>query len=89
MPPSYRPPRPPRPATKKPSRKARGYDEPWQKVRLQVLNEEPLCRACPAAGRATWAECVDHIDGDVSNIDPMNLQALCTLCHSKKTLQNL
>ena len=33
----------------------------WQRIRLQVLAEEPLCRACQAADRVTAAAEVDHI----------------------------
>lgn len=28
----------------------------------------------------------DHIDGDTSNREPYNLQALCRHCHGKKTV---
>ena len=32
---------------------------------------------------------VDHIDGDRSNNDPLNLQTLCANCHRLKTKQNM
>ena len=34
--------------------------------------------------RSRWE--IDHIDGDPSNNDSSNLQALCPCCHSFKTL---
>lgn len=60
----------------------RGYDYFWKKIRLAVLREEPLCRACQAP-----ATCVDHIQplkqgGDHSR---WNLQPLCASCHNSKT----
>lgn len=58
----------------------RGYGRNWQRLRLLVLHEEPLCRECRAA-----ATDVDHIDGDVTNLARENLQALCHGCHSRKT----
>ena len=36
---------------------ARGYDAAWQRLRLRVLSEEPLCRSC----RASPATEADHI----------------------------
>ncbi|NBV59713.1 MAG: HNH endonuclease [Rhodobacteraceae bacterium] len=60
----------------------RGYDRLWQKIRLAVLREEPLCRSCQQP-----ATCVDHITplkkgGDHSR---WNLQPLCASCHNSKT----
>ena len=63
----------------------RGYDRNWRKVRLMVLNEEPLCRECTKEGRITPATEVDHIDGNARNLWRENLQPLCKSCHSKKT----
>ena len=60
----------------------RGYGRAWEKIRLAILREEPLCRGCQ--GPAT---CVDHIkplkDGG-TNHRP-NLQPLCASCHNSKT----
>lgn len=57
----------------------------WRKIRIQVLNEEPLCRICSKVGRVTAADTVDHIiphkDDPVLFYDRDNLQSLCKLCH--------
>jgi len=81
-PPKHRPLRLPsrheRPAT------ARGYGWTWQKLRLVVLAEEPICRRC----RRALAAHVDHIvpkgAGGTDACD--NLQGLCAPCHADKTV---
>lgn len=57
----------------------------WRKIRAGVLQAEPLCRICAAKRRITAASCVDHINGDAMDNDRMNLQPLCSRCHSRKT----
>ena len=68
---------------------ARGYDRTWQRLRLQVLAEEPLCRFCLAAGRLTEAREVDHVvpiaRAPELRLDRSNLRPLCTPCHSGRT----
>lgn len=63
---------------------ARGYGHHWRRMRQRVLREEPVCCICGAI-----AECVDHIQplssGGTHSRD--NLQALCTRCHSIKTVK--
>jgi 5-methylcytosine-specific restriction protein A len=79
-------PRPPRPDAR-PSAHRRGYDAAWQRLRLVILGEEPLCRPCRQAGRTTAAEHVDH-DVPLSKggtNDPANLVPMCQPCHSAKT----
>ncbi len=66
---------------------ARGYNRNWRKVRVMVLNEEPLCRECLKEGKTTPANEVDHIDGDARNLSRENLQPLCKPCHSRKTVR--
>lgn len=66
----------------------RTYD--WQKVRGEVLRQEPLCRHCSKAGLTVLANVVDHIipikhGGAEFNLE--NLQPLCVACHNKKTKQ--
>ena len=59
-----------------------------QRDRAQILAEEPLCRACFAAGRVTASEEVDHISDDVPDElwdGRENKQALCKPCHKAKT----
>ena len=60
----------------------------WRKVRSVVIQCEPLCRMCKAAGVITAATDVDHVSGDPSDNTPDNLQPLCHECHSRKTAQD-
>jgi 5-methylcytosine-specific restriction protein A len=57
----------------------------WRKLRLMILQNEPLCRECSAV-----AEMVDHIrpikEGG-ARLDPENLQPLCHSCHNRKRAQ--
>lgn len=73
---------------RRPNAAARGYGAVWRRVRLQVLSGEPLCRTCKAKGRITSANEVDHIDGNSSNNDTVNLRALCKPCHSARTARD-
>ncbi|PKG49280.1 MULTISPECIES: HNH endonuclease [Halomonadaceae] len=61
----------------------------WQRLRAQVIAEEPLCRHCLARGVVSPTTDVDHIhngDGDYSDDNSReNLQGLCHECHSHKT----
>ena len=61
-----------------------------QRIRKQVLGEQPLCVACKAKGRVTVATQVDHIvalvNGGEDHAD--NRQALCASCHQVKTAQD-
>ncbi len=59
----------------------------WKRIRAQVLREEPICRMCRSKGRTTPANEVDHIDGDPNNHAPNNLQALCSRCHTVKSMR--
>lgn len=58
----------------------------WRKLRYAFLKAHPLCAACGAP-----AAIADHITphrGDAALFyDEANLQALCTSCHSAKTLR--
>jgi 5-methylcytosine-specific restriction protein A len=63
---------------------SRGYDAVWQRLRLVVLREEPVCRKCQ---RALSRE-VDHIvpiAAGGERLERSNLQGLCKPCHSRKT----
>ena len=82
-------PKPARP-DERPSAHRRGYDRHWQRLRLIVLNAEPLCRPCLAEGREVAAHHVDHVvalaqggTNDLSNLVP-----LCHSCHSRKTVRH-
>jgi 5-methylcytosine-specific restriction protein A len=71
---------------------SRGYDWRWQRLRLGVLSEEPLCRSCRAAGRVTAATEVDHIEplerAPERRLERSNLQPLCHACHVAKTAED-
>lgn len=57
------------------------------KLRQQVRDEEPLCRACLAEGRTRATDEVDHIvplSRGGSNARS-NLQGLCDPCHKAKS----
>jgi 5-methylcytosine-specific restriction protein A len=61
----------------------------WHYLRLDVLRDEPFCRACRAQGLKVLTVDIDHIrkhDGDQSLFwDRTNLQGLCKRCHTVKT----
>lgn len=67
----------------RPSASAQGYGRTWQRLRLMVLREEPLC---PCGKPATE---VDHILAKAKGGDDSreNLQGLCKSCHSRKTVR--
>jgi len=72
----------------RPSAAARGYDATWRRLRAWYLAQHPLCVECERAGRVVAAQEVDHvtpISAGGARLDPENLQALCTPCHSRKT----
>lgn len=67
----------------------RGYGRDWQKVRANVLAEEPLCRVCLAQGRVMEATEVHH-ERPISErwdlrLVRSNLQGLCKAHHSAIT----
>lgn len=66
----------------------RGYGWDWQKLRLVVLANEPLCRMCAASGLTVAANEVDHIDGNAHNRDQENLRPLCRPCHLGRTARD-
>ena len=61
----------------------------WKRVRLEVLQAEPLCRHCVARGRRTPTQEIDHVikhGGDADRFwNRRNLQGLCKACHTIKT----
>lgn len=60
----------------------------WRKLRLMVLERDPICKMCEMRGTITTACVVDHIqsirDGG-SKLYINNLQGLCTRCHNSKS----
>lgn len=70
------------------SRHERGYGNAWRDLRLLVLAEEPLCRACRADGRVTAATEVDHVvpKSRGGTDERSNVQPLCRRHHTEKTM---
>lgn len=67
----------------------RFYDSAgWQRLRLERLRIEPLCRMCKAQGRISLAKDVDHIERIRSGGERLSLentQSLCKQCHARKS----
>lgn len=61
----------------------------WQRLRLQHLMREPLCRGCETMGRLTPANTVDHVtpisEGGPAFPGHDGLASYCARCHSAKT----
>ena len=70
------------------SRHERGYGGDWPRVRLAVLAEEPMCRACGEQPATDVDHIVPMAQGG-SQWDWANLQPLCHRCHSAKTMREL
>lgn len=68
------------PPDSRPSPSARGYNWTWRKIRAAYLAEHPRCERC-----GTESVEVHHKDGDTSNNEWWNLEALCKPCHSRET----
>lgn len=72
----------------------RGYGAQWQRLRLVILAEQPVCRGFTKDGKRCHepATEVDHIKphkGDMELFwDMTNLQGLCKSCHSRKTAKS-
>lgn len=73
----HNPPRPPRP-----TRQELGYTNEWLAVSEAYRKDHPMCEHC----KRRRSRHTDHIDGDVSNWELWNLQALCIPCHGRKTV---
>lgn len=67
---------------RRPTRTARGYGPNWQRIRSQILANQPTCAICRTAPATT----VDHITpknrGGTDH--PTNLQPACHPCNSGK-----
>jgi len=66
------------------------YNYAWRKLRNRFIHENPLCVECLKVGITEAATDIDHIIpltgvNDPTRLDPSALQALCHVCHSKKT----
>ena len=65
---------------------ARGYDGRWQKLRVLILAEEPVCRYCKASGRVTASSTVDHMTPKArgGGDERGNLCGCCDRCNYSK-----
>ncbi len=70
-------------AARQGSRQQRGYDAKHEKLRVQVLREEPICREC----RIRPSRISDHIVplSRGGRTVRANLQGLCDRCSATKT----
>ena len=61
----------------------------WRLLQKKILSKSPLCAECRRNGRLVYATVVHHIkdhNGDpVLFWDENNLEALCAVCHNRKT----
>lgn len=69
------------------TRQERGYGREHDRIRKQVLKEEPLCRACQAQGRVSATVIADHIIplSQGGRTIRSNYQGLCQPCSDAKT----
>lgn len=72
------------------TRKQRGYDDAWLKLRVAYLVRQPWCEDCLREGRSMLAQQVHHRTGFAGTHDPKrldwnNLEALCGEHHRLKT----
>lgn len=69
------------------SRHARGYGKDHERIRKDLLRDEPLCRKCTKHGRISAATIADHIvprSQGGQNVQS-NYQPLCKPCSDAKT----
>lgn len=71
-----------RPRARRPSSTRRGYNAAWRRQRARVLQHSPRCEDCGA--KATEVHHVKAIRAGGRH-DEVNLRALCTSCHSRRT----
>ncbi|MEC9346080.1 MAG: AAA family ATPase [Pseudomonadota bacterium] len=57
----------------------------WQRLRRQVLTEQPICAADGCDRLATDVDHIRPLEDDGAPYDRANLQGLCRACHSAKT----
>ncbi|MEV0586338.1 HNH endonuclease signature motif containing protein [Nonomuraea sp. NPDC050310] len=69
----------------RPSSYQQGYDAAWAELSKRIRRQRPICET-PRCSEPS--KHVDHIDGDNTNNEEWNLQALCHPCHSRKTAKH-
>ena len=71
------------------SASSRGYGHKWRVARSEFLIQNPLCVTCLSLNKVESAKVVDHIiphKGDDKLFwRRSNWQALCIVCHNRKT----
>lgn len=58
----------------------------WRELSKFIRRKDPFCQLCILLNKLTFAESVDHVDGNTDNNDHENLLPLCHHCHSWKTI---
>ncbi len=76
------------------SRHRRGYGRQHVKLRVQLLQQEPMCRLCREKGRkpprvATIADHIVPIARGGAVHDITNMRAVCAECHDDATREQL
>lgn len=73
--------------SKRKTRQERGYGATHDRMRAQLLREEPTCRECRKSGRVAVSVIADHIvpKAEGGTDDRINYQGLCKACHIAKT----
>ena len=66
---------------------------PWRRFREAMRQQRPLCENCLAAGRHMETEEIHHLvsprEAPDRILDPTNVRALCTACHSRETNEEI
>lgn len=73
----------------RPSAAKRGYDRKWQMARDRVLSRHPECAVCQRAGATEVDHIIPHKGNPQLFHDPDNLQPLCKVCHTEKTMAGM
>ena len=63
----------------------------WRKLRLMILQRDPLCKECEKKNRFVSSVVADHIlpiNKGGAKYNPDNLQGLCTTCHNRKSARD-
>tara|TARA_R100000654_G_scaffold75059_1_gene111076 strand:- start:50 stop:376 length:327 start_codon:yes stop_codon:yes gene_type:complete len=63
----------------------------WRKLRLMILQRDPVCKECEKKNIFVSSVVVDHILSirlGGAKLSPDNLQGLCTTCHNRKSARD-
>jgi len=63
----------------------------WRKLRLVILQRDPVCKECERLGRVESSTVCDHIqpiNKGGAKLNPSNLQGLCERCHNSKSARD-